>query len=426
MASLDASGNTLAYVLLGVLLLLSAVFSAAETAFFATNRLRLRQRAEAGEGAARLAHRLLDEPGRILTTLQIADNIVNVGASVLAAVTFVRLFGPNRAALYAFLVMSALLLVVGEIAPKTIAARYADGIAVALARPLLLLSRLLSPLIRLLSLASNVVVRPLGGRVNINAPLVTEEEIRMLVKMGEEEGVIEQEEREMIHSIFEFGDTVAREVMVPRMDMDVLEDTATVGEAAQLVVQTGHSRVPVSHESIDNIVGVVNVKDMLRPLTSGRMTAPITEVIRPAYYIPESKRLDELFREMQRRKVPLAIVVDEYGGTSGLVTVEDLLEEIVGPIMDEHDVEERLVEVVNDQVALVDGRASVEELNDQLHLDLPVGEVDTIGGFVYSLLGHVPQPGERVSYNGLEITVEQVEGQRIGKVKIARTVSTTT
>ena len=426
MASLDASGNTLAYVLIGLLLLLSAVFSAAETAFFATNRLRLRQRAEAGEGAARLAHRLLDEPGRILTTLQIADNIVNVGASVLAAVLFIRLFGPQRAALYAFLVMSALLLVVGEIAPKTIAARYADGIAVALARPLLLLSRLLSPIIRLLSLAGNVVVRPLGGRVNINAPLVTEEEIRMLVKMGEEEGVIEQEEREMIHSIFEFGDTVARAVMVPRIDMDVLEDTTTVGEAAQLVVQTGHSRVPVYHESVDNIVGVVNVKDMLRPLTAGRMTAPITEVMRPAYYIPESKRLDELFREMQRRKVPLAIVVDEYGGTSGLVTVEDLLEEIVGPIMDEHDVEERLVEVVNDQVALVDGRAPIEEVNDKLHLDLPAGEVDTIGGFVYSLLGHVPVPGERVSHDGVEIAVEQVEGQRIGKVKITRTVPTTT
>jgi putative hemolysin len=408
------------------LLLLSALFSAAETAFFAANRLRLRQRAEAGEAAAGVADRLLDEPGRIVTTLLVADNVVNVGASVVAAVFFVGLFGPRLAALYAFLVMSALLLVVGEIAPKNLAGRYADGIAVALARPVLLLSRLLSPLIRLLSAASSVVVRPLGGRVNVNSPLVTEEEIRELVKMGEEEGVIEQDEREMIHSIFEFGDTVAREVMVPRIDMDVLEDRATAGEAAQLIIQTGHSRVPIFHESVDNIVGVLNVKDLLRPLLGGHMTAAVTEVMRPAYYIPESKRLDELFREMQRRKAPLAIVVDEYGGTSGLVTIEDLLEEIVGPMMDEHDVEERLVEVVNDQVALVDGRASVEELNDQLHLGLPLGEVDTIGGFVYSLLGHVPQPGERIPYDGLEITVEQVEGQRIGKVKITRTVPSTT
>ncbi len=421
---MDASSSPLAYVLLGLLLLLSAVFSAAETAFFAANRLRLRQRAEAGEGAARVAHGLLDEPARVLTTLLVADNIANVGASVLAAVLFVQRFGPSRAALYAFLVMSALLLVVGEIAPKTIAARHADAMAVALARPLLLLSRLLSPLIRLLSLASSVMVRPLGGRVNVNAPMVTEEEIRMLVQMGEEEGVIEQEEREMIHSIFEFGDTVAREVMVPRIDMVALEDGATVGEAAELILQTGHSRLPVFHGSVDNIVGVVNVKDLLRPLTAGRMSAAVTEVLRPAYYIPESKRLDELFREMQRRKVPLAIVVDEYGGTSGLVTVEDLLEEIVGPIMDEHDVEERLVEVINDQVALVAGRASIEEVNDQLHLALPAEEVDTVGGFVYSLLGHVPEPGERISYDGLDIVVEQVEGQRIGKVKITRPVRT--
>ncbi len=417
---MDASSSTLAYVLLGLLLLLSAVFSAAETAFFAANRLRLRQRAEAGEGAARAALGLLDEPARVLSTLLVADNVANVGAAVLAAVLFVQRFGPHRAAFYAFLVMSALLLLVGEIIPKTIAARHADALAVALARPTLLLSRLLSPLIRLLSLASSVMVRPLGGRVNVNAPMVTEEEIRMLVKMGEEEGVIEQKEREMIHSIFEFGDTVAREVMVPRIDMVALEDGATVGEAAQLILQTGHSRLPVFHGSVDNIVGVVNVKDLLRPLTAGQLSAPLTDVMRPAYYIPESKRLDELFREMQRRKVPLAIVVDEYGGTSGLVTVEDLLEEIVGPIMDEHDVEERLVEVINDQVALVSGRASIEEVNDQLHLALPAGEVDTVGGFVYSLLGHVPAPGERLSYDGLEIVVEQVEGQRIGKVKITR------
>ena len=421
---MDASSSSLAYVLLGLLLLFSAVFSAAETAFFAANRLRLRQRAEVGEGAARLACGMLDEPARVLTTLLVADNIANVGASVLAAVLFVQRFGPTRAALYAFLVMSALLLVVGEIAPKTIAARHADALAVVMARPLHLLSRLLSPLIRVLSLATSVVVRPLGGRVNVNAPMVTEEEIRMLVKMGEEEGVIEQEEREMIHSIFEFGDTVAREVMVPRIDMVTLEDGATVREAAQLILQTGHSRLPVFHGSVDNIVGVVNVKDLLRPLTAGQMSTPVTEVLRPAYYIPESKRLDELFREMQRRKVPLAIVVDEYGGTSGLVTVEDLLEEIVGPIMDEHDVEERLVEVINDQVALVAGRASIEEVNDQLHLALPAGEVDTVGGFVYSLLGHVPEPGERIAYDGLEIVVEQVEGQRIGKVRITRPVHT--
>jgi CBS domain containing-hemolysin-like protein len=209
------------------------------------------------------------------------------------------------------------------------------------------------------------------------------------------------------------------------MDMDVLEDTATAADAVQLILATGHSRIPIFHESIDNIVGILYLKDLLRPLAERRATVPLSELSRPVYYVPESKRLDDLFREMQRRKVHVAIVVDEYGGTSGLVTIEDLLEEIVGPITDEHDVEERLVEVVNDQVALVEGRASIEEVNEQLRLGLPLEDVDTIGGFVYSLLGHVPRPGERVAYDGLEIVVEQVEGQRIGKVKITRAVPST-
>jgi len=419
---LDASGSTLGFIALGLLVLASALFSAAETAFFAANRLRLRQRAETGEAPARLADRLLEDPGRLLSTLHIADTIANVAASVLAAALFIRLFGPERAALWAFLAMVLLLVVIGEIAPKTIAVRSADALAVAFARPVSLLSWLLSPFIRLLSLAGTVMVRPLGGRVNINSPVVTEEEIRALVKLGEEEGVIEQEEREMIHSIFEFGDTVAREVMVPRMDMDVLEDSATAEDAVRLILATGHSRIPIFHDTIDNAVGILYLKDLLGPVAEGRSAAPVVDLARAVYYVPESKRLDELFREMQRRKVHVAIVVDEYGGTSGLVTIEDLLEEIVGPIADEHDVEERLVEVVNDQVALVVGRTPIEEVNETLHLALPLEEVDTIGGFVYSLLGHVPRPGERVPYDGLEIVVEQVEGQRIGKVKITRVV----
>jgi CBS domain containing-hemolysin-like protein len=422
---LDASGSTLGLILLGLLVVASALFSAAETAFFAANRLRLRQRAEAGEAPARIADRLLEDAGRLVSTLHIADTLANVAASVLAAGLFLRLFGAERTLLWAFLAMVVLLVVVGEIAPKTVAVRHADAFTVAFARPIDLLSRVLGPLIRVLSLAGTVMVRPLGGRVNINSPVVTEEEIRALVKMGEEEGVIEQEEREMIHSIFEFGDTVAREVMVPRIDMDVLEDTATATDAVQLILATGHSRIPIFHESIDNVVGILYLKDLLRPLAEGRDGVPVSNLTRPVYYVPESKRLDELFKEMQRRKVHVAIVVDEYGGTSGLVTIEDLLEEIVGPITDEHDVEERLVEVVNDQVALVEGRASIEEVNELLRLGLPLEDVDTIGGFVYSLLGHVPRPGERVAYDGLEIVVEQVEGQRIGKVKITRAVPST-
>lgn len=421
---MDTTGSPLGLVVLAVLLVLSALFSGSETALFAVNRLRMRQMAEAGRRRPALVLRLLEEPGRVLTALLVGNNIVNVTASVLAAAILVELFGPQRGPLYAIVVMTFLILIIGEITPKTAAAKYADKLALLVARPVYWLTRVLSPVIWFLSMISNVLVRPLGGRVNLASPLVTEEEIRLLVKMGEEEGVIEEEEREMIHSIFEFRDTVAREVMVPRIDMVCVEDTATLDEVLRVILEEGHSRVPVYHESIDQIIGVLHVKDVAGHVVAGRGTTLARDVARPAYFIPETKQLDDLFREMRRKKNPMAIVVDEYGGVAGLVTIEDLLEEIVGPILDEYDVEEKLFEVINDQVALVDGRMGIEEVNELLGLDLRAGEMDTIGGFVYSLLGRRPTQGETVAVGGAEIQVERLDGTRIASVKITKRVPT--
>lgn len=421
---MDAPGSPLGYVVLAVLLVLSALFSGSETALFAVNRLRMRQMAEEGRRRPALVLRLLAEPGRVLTALLVGNNIVNVTASVLATAILVQLLGPQRGPLYTILIMTFLILIFGEITPKTFAAKYADRLALLIARPAYWLTVALSPIVRVLSMISNLLVRPLGGRVNLASPLVTEEEIRLMVKMGEEEGVIQEDERQMIHSIFEFGDTVAREVMVPRIDMLCVEDTDTLDEVLRIIIEEGHSRIPVYHESIDQIVGVVLVKDLLGHLKAGHWSLSAKEVMRPAHYIPETKRLDDLFREMRRKKMPMAIVVEEYGGTAGMVTIEDLLEEIVGPILDEYDVEEKLVEVINDQVALVDGRVSIEEVNELLDLDLPVDEVDTIGGFVYSLLGHVPAQGESVTFGGAEILVERLDGQRVARLKITRRVPT--
>ena len=360
----------------------------------------------------------------MLTALLVGNNIVNVAATVFATAILVQVWGPQRGPLYALIGMTLLLLVVGEITPKTFAAKYADRLAMWVSRPVAWLTVLLSPVIRVLSLLSNLLLWPLGGRVDLASPLVTEEEIRLLVKVGEEEGVIQEDEREMIHSIFEFGDTVAREVMVPRIDMVCVADTDTVADALRVVRAEGHSRLPVYHESIDQIVGVVHVKDLAPFVQDGRGQTPVKEASRPGYFIPESKPLDSLFREMRRRKAHLAIVVDEYGGTAGLVTIEDLLEEIVGPILDEYDVEEKLFEIVNESVALVDGRVSLEEVNEHLGLDLPVGEVDTVGGFVYSLLGHVPAQGESVTYDGVELFVEGLEGHRVARVRVTKRVPT--
>lgn len=418
------SGTAVGFVVFALLLLFSAFFSGAETALFAVNRLRMRQMREEGDARADLVLRLLENPGRMLTTLLMGNNIVNVAASVLATAFLVDQFGPQRGTLYTIVLMTVLILVVGEVTPKTFAAKYADAVALAVARPIHWLSVTFHPLVRVLSVISAAIVRPLGGRVNRASPLVTEEEIRLLVKMGEEEGVLEEDERQMIHSIFEFGDTVAREIMVPRIDIVGVEETAPLEEILRVVIAEGHSRLPVYHESLDHVVGIVVVKDLLSHLKAGRLTVPAKEIMRPAFFVPEGKRLDELFREMRRKRIHMAIVVDEYGGTAGLVTIEDLLEEIVGPILDEYDVEEKLVEVVNDRVAFVDGRMNIEEVNELLGLVLPPGEVDTIGGFVYTLLGHVPTQGETVTYDGLEISVERLEGQRIAKVRITKRVPT--
>lgn len=418
---MDASGSPLEFAFLFLLLLLSAFFSGSETALFAANRLRMRQMSEEGNRRATLVVRLLEDPGRLLTTLLVGNNIVNIAASVLTTAILVAWFGSQRGTVYAILLLATVLLVIGEITPKTFSAKYADRVALLIAAPIRWVGAALYPIIRALSAISYVLVRPLGGRVNLESPLVTEDEIRLLIKMGEEEGVIQEDEREMIHSIFEWGDTVAREVMVPRIDMAAVEDLTPLDQVLRLVLEEGHSRIPVYQETVDHVVGVLYVKDLLSHLKAGRMQVQAKELMRPAYFIPESKRLDELFREMRRKKVHMAIVLDEYGGTAGLVTIEDLLEEIVGPILDEYDVdEEKQIETVDDHTTLVNGRMSVEEVNELLGLDLPVEDVDTIGGFVYRLLGHIPVQGETVPYDGLDISVERVDGNRITKIRIGK------
>jgi len=417
---LDASSYAVELVALGVLLVLSAFFSSSETALFAASRLRLRHLKEEGSGRARVVLGLLEPPARLLSTLLVGNNIVNIAAAVVATATLVRLVGPERGSLYAFAVVTLLVLIFGEIAPKTVAAHTADRYALLVARPVQWLSWFLSPVIRVLSFAANVLARPFGARVQPDAPMVTEEEIQLLVRMGEEAGVLHQDEREMIHSIFAFGDTVVREVMVPRVDMVCVEADEPVEAILEVVRAQGHSRIPVYHETVDQIVGLVHVKDLLTAFRDGRLVGTVRSLARPAYFVPETKSLDELFREMRRKKIHMAIAVDEYGGTAGLVTIEDLLEEIVGPIQDEYDTEEPPIKVLNDRVALVDGSANLEDVNAALSLHLPAGDVDSLGGFVYSLLGHVPAQGERVAFNGVELTVERIDGTRIAKVKITK------
>lgn len=417
---MDASSYAVELVVLGVLLLLSAFFSGSETALFAANRLKLRHLREEGHRGARVAVDLLEQPARLLSTILIGNNIVNTAAAVVATATLVRWLGPDQGPVYAFAAVTLLLLLFGEITPKTFAAHHAERIAMLAARPIRWIGVALSPVNRLLSLATNIFARPLGGRVRSDAPLVTEEEIQLLVRMGEEQGVLEQDEREMIRSIFEFGDTVVREVMVPRVDVVAVEADEPIEAVLEIVRAHGHSRIPVYDDTVDQIVGLIHVKDLLAGFKEARLSGTVRDFARPAYFVPETKRLDELFREMRRKKVHMAVAVDEYGGTAGLVTIEDLLEEIVGPIQDEYDVEEPPIQVLSERVALVDGAVHLEDVNAALGMELPAGEVDTVGGFVTSLLGHVPAQGEQVTYDGVEFAVERVDGHRIMQVRVTR------
>jgi putative hemolysin len=402
-------------------ILCSAFFSGSETALFAANRVVLRQRRAQGDRRARTAYNLLNHASELLTTLLAGNTMANVGATVIATSIAVSLVGRRGAEWAAFLGSTIVLLIFAEIAPKALAARHADRFALVIAGPVYTLQRVFTPLIRVLSLIATALVRPFGAHITPRAPLVTEEQLRFLVEVGEEEGVIEEGEREMIHSIFEFGDTVVREVMRPRVDIIAAPADATVNGAIGLMSEHGHSRLPVYDGTIDRIIGVVYMRDLVPVLRQGKLDQPVAEARRPAFFVPETKKVDDLFREMQQRKVSMAIVLDEFGGTAGLVTVEDLLEEIVGEIQDEYDLEEKPIHLIDANTVVVNARIHVEEVNELLGIRLPMDDVDTVAGLVYSLFGRVPVPGEKVTLPGAEIRVEKTLGQRITRVRITRT-----
>ena len=418
---MEDSRLSLRIVLLVLFILCSAFFSASETALFAANRVVLRQRRAQGDRRARAAYALLNRANELLTTILTGNTMANVGASVVATSIALSLVGRRRGEWAAFLGTTLVVLIVAEIAPKTLAARHADRLALVVAGPIGTLMRVFTPLIRVLSLIGTTLVRPFGGHITPRAPLVTEEQLRFLVEVGEEEGIIEEEERAMIHSIFEFGDTVVREVMRPRVDIVAVPADATVNGAIGLMAEHGHSRLPVYEGTIDHIIGVVYMRDLVPALRQGRLEQPVSEVRRPAFFIPETKKVDELFKEMQQKKLSMAIVLDEYGGTAGLVTVEDLLEEIVGEIQDEYDLEEKPIQLLDANTALVNARIHVDDVNELLGTRLPVDEVDTVAGLVYALFGRVPAQGEKVTLPGVELRVEKTLGQRITRVRITRT-----
>ena len=402
-----------------VLIVLTALFGAAETALSRMSLNRAQKLVDAGRRGADRVVRLLQDPARTLNILALVVLVLQVLAVALVAVVLDHYLDDWLVVISAAIGVSAALFVGAEVAPKTLAVQRTETVAIRTARWVQLLVTPLAPLAAVLIWAGNVIAPGKGLK---QGPFVTEEEIREMIDVAESDEVIEESERAMIHSIFELGDTVVREIMVPRPDMVTVSATDPLSTVLDTILRAGHSRIPVqSSDDRETIVGLVYAKDVLRRLhTNGDEEGPWDDLLRQPTFVPELKPVDALLREMQADKIHLAIVVDEYGATAGLVTIEDILEEIVGEIVDEYDREEKLVEQLGEDMWRLDARLPVDELNDMLGTDLPNEEWDTLGGLLFGLLGHVPSPGERVEVEGIRLTAERIRGRRIAKVLVKR------
>jgi CBS domain containing-hemolysin-like protein len=404
-------------LILGLLLCLSAFFSASETAVFSANKVKIRHLIEEGNKQAALLKRLMEQPGKVISTILIGNNVVNIGATALATSLAISIVGSTGAGI-ATGIMSVLILLFGEITPKTLVSQRPEDFAIRISGILHGLGKLLSPVIYVFNSFTNLLVRLISGPVKKDH-LITEEELRMLVNVGEEEGFIDEDEREMIDSIFEFDDTLVREVMVPRIDIVAVNITEPLEKVIKLIVEKGHSRLPVFDETVDNIIGLIYAKDILRVFAERNAAETrLEDLMRQAYYVPESKKVRDLFAELRKEKVHMAIVLDEYGGTAGLITIEDVIEEIVGEIQDEYDQEEREVEVQSDGSLIVDARTPISEINNLLNTSLPEDEFETISGWVFHNLGTLPNQGQEFDIGELHVKIEKITGQRIGKLQL--------
>jgi putative hemolysin len=404
-------------VLLAAGLLLAAFAAAAETALTSVSRVRMRSLAEEGDHRAARVVRLHNDPNGYLSTILTINTVAVIVASTATALIVAQ--GARSVPQAAFTAaLSIFVLVFCEIAPKSLALRFSERLALRMAAPVQLVTTVLRPAIVGLTLVARLLLR-VATRGHPPGPFVTEEELKLLLTMGEREGVVELEERQMIDGILEMTDKTVHEVMVPRVDVIGIEAKRSVTDLITLIIEHGHSRIPVYDGTIDNIVGVIYAKDLLRHGVRSGDTRPLTALAREPYYTPESKHVGELLRDMQRRKVHMAVVVEEHGGTAGIVTFEDLLEEIVGPIRDEYDIgEKEEFQFLSDREVLMSARFPVDDAAELLHIDIGETEADTIGGLVYERLGEIPKPGAVIALGSATLTVESVRRQAIQSVRI--------
>ncbi len=422
--------------LLIILILVNAFFAMSEIALISLNDAKLEKQADEGNKKAKQVLKLTKNPSKFLSTIQIGVTLAGFLASASAATTLAEMLtavvvnstGVSEkiispiAVVLVTIIMSYFTLVFGELAPKRIGMQIPEKIAFKVVGVLRTISKITSPFVKVLSVSTNGVVRLLGFDPNASEETVTEEEIRMMVDVGQEKGVIEDVQKEMINNIFEFDDLNAGDIMTHRTDVTAVDvEDADIEGFVNLAIEKGYSRIPVYEGDIDNIIGLIYVKDLLKYVgKSVPAKASLKKMAREAFFIPETKSCGELFTEMSAKKIQMAIVVDEYGGTAGILTLEDLVEAIMGNIQDEYDQEDEEISIINDTVFEVDGITDIEEVEEHIGKTFPEGDYDTIGGYIISVLGFLPQDGEmnEVQFQNVKFTVLNVEERRIGKVKV--------
>lgn len=434
----DPGSIILKVVLLFILTLLNAFFAMSEIAIISLNDTKIDKLAEEGHKKAKQVKKLTENSSNFLSTIQIGVTLAGFLTSATAAQSFASMLTDALAktavanvvplglisgvsTVLITLITSYFSLVLGELAPKKIAMQKPEKVSFAVVPVLLFVSKVTKPFVKILSVSTNAVVRLFGLDPNADEEEVTEEEIRMMVDVGQEKGVIEDVQKEMINNIFEFDDIDVADIMTHRTDMACVDVEDSLADIIQLSMEEGYSRIPVYEEDPDNVVGIVYIKDLLKYIGSSLPEAlHLKDVMRKAYYVPESKRCGALFAEMTEKHIQMAIVVDEYGGTAGLVTLEDIVEAIVGNIQDEYDNEDVEISKINETTFTIDGVTDLEEVEEQLGIQFPEDDYDTLGGFIISQLGFLPQDGDMnaVEFENIRFTVLNVEERRIGKVKV--------
>ncbi len=413
--------NILYVVLFFLCLLLSGFFSSSEVAFVSLQKLRLRHLANTEGGAAKQVASMTEKPEHLLTTILLGNNLVNTAAAALATIIALSIMAEGYAVLVATASATILLLIFGEVFPKTVATRYGERLALLYATPMRILIWVLLPIATIFVWIADKLAR-LVGALPQPPVLISEAEIRTAVSVGLEEGTLEEAEAEMVERVFRFGDRQVVEVMTPRPEIRWLEKGTKLSDFFSIYAQYSHSRFPVHEDTIDNVIGILWIKDVLMAQAKGtiQQDSSIDELARPACFVPESKPIAELFTELQESGGQLAIVVDEFGGTAGLVTMERLLEEIVGEFGDELAKVRKSYETIDENSFQVNGGMRLDDANEQLALELPEGDYETVAGFVLSVLGHIPKEGEQLKYANLKLVITEMKGLKIERILFTR------